>query len=96
MPYCYCTPSRDLSLTHWVWGVKGTLVSRVRSEAALRGWETRLRNIKARLDAEAAEAALAAQAEPVVFVPFIIDTPTPAPDRVTSTEPVTITLEVGD
>ena len=99
MPYCYCTPSRDL---YWgrVTGTKGFPVSRARSEAAIRGWETRLRNIraKAQWERERAEAAAATKAaESVVFVPFIIETPTPAPEEVTlSPEFLNTLLEVGD
>jgi hypothetical protein len=102
MPYCYCTPSRDLYWGQYgsqVWGTKGYRVSRSRSEGAIRGWQTRRRNLeaKAQWDRERAEAAAATKAaEPVVFVPFIIDTPTPAPEAVAVNDPVAITLEVGD
>lgn len=63
-----------------VMGTKGDWVEYSRREASIRGWDTRRVNALRKRQAEAQAKA----AEPVVFVPFVIDAPTAAPE----TEPV--------
>lgn len=61
-----------------VMGTKRDWVQRSRREASIRGWVTRRANAARKAQAEAAET------ETVVYVPFVIDAPTAAPE----TEPV--------
>ena len=85
-----------------VMGTKRDWVERSRREASLRGWATRRANalrkaqdaveakfqaINAAIDARVEALHAEAQAETVVFVPFVIDAPT-SPTAAPETEPV--------